>query len=110
VHLQRAVHRPIALVGGATGMVGDPSGKSDERNLLDEATLAKNIAGVRAQLEKFLDFKSKDNAATLVNNYDWMKKFFILAFYSRCGKTHHGKLYGGQGFCQKKNGNWNLIH
>jgi tyrosyl-tRNA synthetase len=86
VHLQRAGHRPIALVGGATGMVGDPSGKSDERNLLDEATLAKNIAGVRAQLEKFLDFKSKDNAATLVNNYDWMKNFSFLHFIRDVGK------------------------
>ncbi len=86
VHLQRAGHRPIALVGGATGMVGDPSGKSDERNLLDEATLAKNIAGVRAQLEKFLDFNSKDNAATLVNNYDWMKNFSFLHFIRDVGK------------------------
>jgi tyrosyl-tRNA synthetase len=86
VHLQRAGHRPIALVGGATGMVGDPSGKSDERNLLDEATLAKNIAGVRAQLEKFLDFKSTDNAATLVNNYDWMKNFSFLHFIRDVGK------------------------
>lgn len=86
VHLQRAGHRPIALVGGATGMVGDPSGKSDERNLLDEKTLAKNIAGVRAQLEKFLDFKAKDNPATLVNNYDWMKDFSFLHFIRDVGK------------------------
>jgi tyrosyl-tRNA synthetase len=86
VHLQRAGHRPIALVGGATGMVGDPSGKSDERNLLDEATLAKNIAGVKAQLEKFLDFKAKDNAAILANNYDWMKNFSFLHFIRDVGK------------------------
>src|SRR5688500_10794102 len=86
VHLQRAGHRPIALVGGATGMVGDPSGKSDERNLLDEATLAKNIAGVRAQLEKFLDFKAKDNPAILANNYDWMKNFSFLHFIRDVGK------------------------
>ncbi|MBI3135822.1 MAG: tyrosine--tRNA ligase [Bacteroidetes bacterium] len=86
VHLQRAGHRPIALVGGATGMVGDPSGKSDERNLLDENTLAKNIAGVRAQLEKFLDFNSKENGALLVNNYDWMKNFSFLHFIRDVGK------------------------
>jgi len=86
VHLQRAGHRPIALVGGATGMVGDPSGKSDERNLLDEATLAKNIAGVKAQLEKFLDFNAKDNPAILVNNYDWMKNFSFLNFIRDIGK------------------------
>ena len=86
VHLQRAGHKPIALVGGATGMVGDPSGKSDERNLLDEETLAKNIAGVRKQLEKFLDFKNSSNAATLVNNYDWMKNFSFLDFIRDVGK------------------------
>lgn len=86
VHLQRAGHKPIALVGGATGMVGDPSGKSDERNLLDEATLAKNIAGVRNQLEKFLDFNSKENPAALVNNYDWMKNFSFLHFIRDVGK------------------------
>ncbi|MBK9191557.1 MAG: tyrosine--tRNA ligase [Crocinitomicaceae bacterium] len=86
VHLQHAGHKPIALVGGATGMVGDPSGKSDERNLLDETTLAKNIAGVRNQLEKFLDFNSKENPATLVNNYDWMKNFSFLHFIRDVGK------------------------
>lgn len=86
VHLQRAGHRPIALVGGATGMVGDPSGKSDERNLLDEATLAKNIAGVRAQLEKFLDFNTPENPARMANNYDWMKDFSFLHFIRDVGK------------------------
>lgn len=86
VHLQRAGHKPLALVGGATGMVGDPSGKSDERNLLDEDTLAKNIAGVKSQLEKFLDFNTKDNAAILVNNYDWMKEFSFLSFIRDVGK------------------------
>ena len=86
VHLQRAGHNPIALVGGATGMVGDPSGKSDERNLLDEATLNKNIAGVKAQLQKFLDFESKENPAILVNNYDWMKNFSFLEFIRDVGK------------------------
>src|SRR5690606_11780403 len=81
VHLQTAGHRPIALVGGATGMIGDPSGKSDERNLLDEATLAKNVAGIRAVLSRFLDFDSKEeNAPILVNNYDWMKDFSFIDF------------------------------
>src|SRR3982750_2173112 len=74
VHLQRAGHKPIALVGGATGLVGDPSGRSEERNLLNEKTLQKNIAGIRKQLEKYLDFdQSKANSAELVNNYDWFK-------------------------------------
>lgn len=86
MHLQRAGHKPIALVGGATGMVGDPSGKSDERNLLDEETLAKNQAGVKAQLEKFLDFDCGDNSAVLVNNYDWMKEFSFLDFIRDIGK------------------------
>lgn len=86
VHLQRAGHKPVALVGGATGMVGDPSGKSNERNLLDEETLQKNIAGVKAQLEKFLDFNNQSNAAILVNNYDWMKNFSFLTFIRDVGK------------------------
>src|SRR5579862_8197484 len=71
-HLQKAGHKPIALVGGATGMVGDPSGKSEERNLLDEETLSHNLAGIKKQLEKYLDFDtSRTNAAEIVNNYDW---------------------------------------
>ena len=86
VHMQKAGHRPIALVGGATGMVGDPSGKSDERNLLDEDTLSKNIEGQKAQLMKFLDFDSADNPAKLVNNYDWMKNFSFLEFIRDVGK------------------------
>jgi tyrosyl-tRNA synthetase len=72
VHLQRAGHKPVALVGGATGMVGDPSGKSAERNLLSEEVLAVNVAGIEKQLKKFLDFDSNTaNKAELVNNYDW---------------------------------------
>jgi tyrosyl-tRNA synthetase len=87
MHFQKAGHKPIALVGGATGMIGDPSGKSDERNLLDEETLAKNIAGVRGQLERFLDFSSDaSNAAELVNNYDWMKEFSLIDFVRDIGK------------------------
>ena len=86
VHLQKGGHRPIALIGGATGMVGDPSGKSDERNLLDEATLAKNIAGCKLQLEKFLDFDCGDNSALLLNNYDWMKDFSFIEFIRDVGK------------------------
>lgn len=86
-HYQRCGHKPYALVGGATGMIGDPSGKSDERNLLDEETLAKNVAGVRGQLGKFLDFESKEtNAAVLVNNYDWLKDFTFLDFIRDVGK------------------------
>ncbi len=87
VHLQKAGHKPIALVGGATGMVGDPSGKSDERNLLDESTLANNLAGIKSQLEKFLDFNTENpNAALLVNNYDWFKDFSFLHFIRDVGK------------------------
>jgi len=87
VHMQKAGHKPIALVGGATGMVGDPSGKSAERNLLDEATLAKNVAGIKAQLEKFLDFtEGKANAAVMVNNYDWFKPISFIDFLRDTGK------------------------
>ena len=87
VHLQKAGHKPIALVGGATGMVGDPSGKSEERNLLDEDTLRKNLAGVKAQLEKFLDFDpSRANAAEIANNYDWFSQMGFLHFIRDVGK------------------------
>jgi len=87
VHLQKAGHKPIALVGGATGMVGDPSGKSEERNLLNEETLAKNVAGVKAQLEKFLDFNADTpNAAEMVNNYDWFKNISFIEFLRDAGK------------------------
>ncbi|MFT7421824.1 MAG: tyrosyl-tRNA synthetase, partial [Arcticibacterium sp.] len=80
VHLQRAGHKPYALVGGATGMVGDPSGKSSERKFLDENILRENQAGVKGQLEKFLDFDCGENAAEMVNNYDWFKDFGFLQF------------------------------
>ncbi|NDV57518.1 tyrosine--tRNA ligase [Bacteroides sp. 519] len=86
-HLQRAGHRPIALIGGATGMIGDPSMKSAERNLLDEATLRHNQDSIRKQLAKFLDFDSDaPNAAKLVNNYDWMKDYSFLNFIRDIGK------------------------
>ncbi len=87
VRLQKAGHKPIALVGGATGMVGDPSGKSEERNLLNEETLLKNLAAIKKQLEKYLDFDpSKPNAAEMVNNYDWFKNFSFLDFIREVGK------------------------
>ena len=81
VHLQKAGHKPVALIGGATGMVGDPSGKSEERNLLDEATLNHNLQGIRKQLEKYLDF-SQDipNRAEMVNNFDWFREIHFLDF------------------------------
>ncbi|MBR1682489.1 MAG: tyrosine--tRNA ligase [Bacteroidaceae bacterium] len=86
-HLQRCGHKPIALLGGATGMIGDPSGKSQERNLLDEETLRHNVACIREQLARFLDFDSDaPNAAELVNNYDWMKDFTFLNFARDIGK------------------------
>lgn len=87
VHLKNFGHKPFALVGGATGMIGDPSGKSDERNLLDEATLTKNVEGIKAVLSKFLDFNSTEaNAPVLVNNYDWMKNFTFIDFARNVGK------------------------
>jgi len=87
VHFQRAGHIPVALVGGATGMIGDPSGKSEERNLLDEDTLRKNEEGLKKQLAKFLDFSSeRKNRAVMVNNYDWMKDYTFLRFIREIGK------------------------
>ncbi|MFZ9755032.1 MAG: tyrosine--tRNA ligase [Bacteroidia bacterium] len=86
VHFQRAGHIPVALVGGATGMVGDPSGKSAERNLLDAETLNRNLEGQKAQLMKFLDFSAADNAAMMVNNYDWFKEWSFLDFIREVGK------------------------
>lgn len=87
IHLKNFGHKPIALVGGATGMIGDPSGKSDERNLLDEATLTKNVEGIKKVLSRFLDFNSTEaNAPVLVNNYDWMKDFTFIEFARDIGK------------------------
>ncbi|MGB1211494.1 MAG: tyrosine--tRNA ligase [Lacinutrix venerupis] len=87
VHLEKAGHKPVALVGGATGMIGDPSGKSDERNLLDEVALAHNVAGIKSVLSRFLDFESSNkNAPVLVNNYDWMKDFSFIDFARDVGK------------------------
>ena len=87
IHFQKAGHRPIALVGGATGMIGDPSGKSAERNLLNEETLQKNIEGIKNQLSRFLSFDaSSDNSALLVNNLDWMKSYSLIDFSREIGK------------------------
>lgn len=87
VHLKNFGHRPVALVGGATGMIGDPSGKSDERNLLDEEALAKNVTGIKAVLSRFLDFNATgENAPIMVNNYDWMKDFSFINFARDVGK------------------------
>lgn len=86
-HLQRCGHKPLVLVGGATGMIGDPSGKSDERNLLNEETLRHNVACIKEQLARFLDFESDSSIkAELVNNYDWMKEFTFLDFAREVGK------------------------
>ena len=87
IHFQNAGHQPIILVGGATGMIGDPSGKSHERNLLDPDSLKKNIDGIRSQLNKFLDFDSdRKKGAILVNNYDWMKDYTLIDFSREVGK------------------------
>ncbi|MBP9848862.1 MAG: tyrosine--tRNA ligase [Flavobacterium sp.] len=87
MHLRKSGHKAIALVGGATGMIGDPSGKSNERNLLDEATLNHNVEGIKSVLSRFLDFDAKDeNAPILVNNYDWMKDFSFIDFVRDIGK------------------------
>ena len=86
-HLQNAGHRPIVLIGGATGMIGDPSGKSEERNLLDEQTLRHNQDGMKKQFEKFLDFGSASpNRAIMVNNFDWMREYSFLGFIREIGK------------------------
>lgn len=86
-HLQSCGHRPVVLVGGATGMIGDPSGKSQERNLLDEPTLRHNQESIKRQIAKFLDFETKaENQALMVNNYDWMKEFSFLGFIRDVGK------------------------
>ena len=86
IHFQRAGHKPFALVGGATGMVGDPSGKSAERNLLSEDVLQHNLHGIQKQLEKFLDFDCGANSAQMVNNYDWFKNYTFLNFIRDVGK------------------------
>lgn len=87
MRFQQAGHKPVALVGGATGMIGDPTGKSDERNLLDEETLAKNVAGIKRVLSRFINFESTaENAPELVNNYDWMKDFSFIDFARNIGK------------------------
>ncbi|MFC3810948.1 tyrosine--tRNA ligase [Lacihabitans lacunae] len=86
VHLQRSGHKPFALVGGATGMVGDPSGKAAERQFLDESILRENQDGIKKQLEKFLDFDCGDNSAEMVNNYDWFKEMGFLQFLREVGK------------------------
>jgi tyrosyl-tRNA synthetase len=86
IHFQRAGHKPFALVGGATGMVGDPSGKSAERNLLSEDVLQQNLDGIKGQLEKFLDFDCGANSAQMVNNYDWFKNYNFLEFIRDVGK------------------------
>ena len=85
-HLQDCGHKPIILVGGATGMVGDPSGKSKERNLLDEASLERNLSSIRKQLEKFLNFDCGSNSAEIVNNLDWFKNYSFLEFIRDVGK------------------------
>ncbi len=87
LHLKNFGHKPIALVGGATGMIGDPSGKSDERNLLNEEQLAKNVAGIKSVLSRFLDFNAAgENAPMMVNNYDWMRDFSFISFARDVGK------------------------
>ena len=86
-HFQRCGHKPIVLIGGATGMIGDPSGKSSERNLLDEKTLSKNQTAIKEQLSQFLNFDSKqENSALILNNFEWMSKFSLLEFIRDIGK------------------------
>ncbi|MGB4665159.1 MAG: tyrosine--tRNA ligase, partial [Bacteroidales bacterium] len=85
-HFQRAGHRPILVLGGATGMIGDPSGKSEERNLLSEEIIRKNQEGIKKQVSRLLDFNDKQNGALLLNNYDWMKDYRFLDFIRNVGK------------------------
>ena len=93
VHLQRYGHRPIALVGGATARVGDPSGKDAERPLMSDETVDFNASRIHQQLARFLDFETEKNPAMMADNYDWFQQFGFLEFPPRCGKTHHRKLY-----------------
>ena len=86
VHLQRCGHKPIALMGGATGMVGDPTGKSKERNMLSKEVLQHNLTCVQKQMERFLDFDCGEKSAEIVNNYDWFKDFSFLDFIREAGK------------------------
>ena len=96
-HFQRCGHKPIFLVGGATGMIGDPSGKSLERNLLDEETLHRNQEGIKKQLSRLVDFSSEaPNAAEMVNNYDWMKKFYVPRIHPGHRQMHHRQLHDGE--------------
>lgn len=102
VHFQSCGHKPLALVGGATGMVGDPSGKSAERNLLSEETLQHNLECVKKQLEKFLDFSAGSNGAEMVNNYDWFKEFRFLDFIREVGKHITVNYMMGKDSVQKR--------
>ena len=97
---QRAGHRPLAVVGGATGMIGDPSGKSEERNLLSVDKLLANVAGIERQMRVVLDFQCGATSAKLLNNFDWMKGFGYLDFLREVGKHFPGQRHDGQGFGQ----------
>ena len=110
---QQAGHRPIALVGGATGMIGDPSGKSEERNLLSADQLQKNVEGVAAQMRRFLHFDDdgqnnvsaqQSNGAVLLNNFDWMSGHSYLAVFARCWQELSCGCHDGQGICSFTSG------
>ena len=113
-HFQMCGHRPIALVGGATGMIGDPSGKSQERNLLDEKTLRHNQEAIKKQLAKLLDFESDaPNAAMLVNNYDWIEGHLVPGIHPRHRQVHHRQLHDGQRLGQEtvqRRGRRHVVH
>lgn len=110
VHFQKAGHKPFALVGGATGMVGDPSGKSQERNLLDEQTLQHNVECVKKQLKRFLDFNDGINGAEMVNNYDWFKEFSFLDFIRDVGKHISVNYMMAKDSVKKQTGNRNEFY
>jgi tyrosyl-tRNA synthetase len=112
LHFQQAGHKPIALIGGATGMVGDPSGKSAERNLLNEDVLNYNIACQKKQLEKFLNFDCGENSAELVNNYDWFKNFSFLDFIRDVGKHITINYMMSKDSCEKQDGKrkWDVFY
>ena len=110
VRMQRHGHRPIAIAGGGTGLIGDPGGKSMERPLLTRESLQTNLEGIRAQLARFLDFDAQDNAALLINNADWLEKISSIDFMRDVGKHFSVNYMLRQGVGPEPAGRWDHVH